>query len=179
MGVVVILAVVVASRIVAEKSKVVRYPLRALLGVSTAVDIDGSVAHMHGLFPTVSGKREGELRYDVPLSHPWFDEVQLSWENESAGKLTLVTFAPPADAKRFANQKEIADCLSRSLGAPEVEETDHLARENNYSWPGSKATAVLFPSFLWLKLQGPEGEPSVTLAQVVRTLDGCAPETAR
>src|SRR5262249_2655856 len=63
---------------VPEKSSEVRYPLRALLGVSTAIDVDGSQAHMKKLFPSVSSNRHAdELHFVVPLSHPWFGEAEL------------------------------------------------------------------------------------------------------
>jgi hypothetical protein len=163
-----------------EKTASVRYPMRSLLGVSTAVDIDGSKNHMLGLFPSIDSKRHGdELRYVVPLDHPWFSEVELGWKNERAGKLTSVSIRPPAGIDKFENQREIGDCLSRGLGKPEERETDHLAGEKSYFWGRHfpKAWANLYSSYLWLTFQNPQGMAPITLGDVVRTLDGCMPKT--
>ncbi|HXK18916.1 MAG TPA: hypothetical protein VNG33_13990 [Polyangiaceae bacterium] len=162
----------------AGKPAVVGYPMRSLLGVSVAVDIDGSRAHMGGLFPGIStGQLAGELRYSVPLSHRWFSVAELSWKNEKAGKLDSVAFRPPLGDDKFKNQKEIADCLSKGLGSPKVRELDHLAGELSYFWGPHFPTAWadLYASYLWLSFDDPKGVPPVTLAQVVRSLDGCAP----
>jgi hypothetical protein len=67
------------------------YPLESLLGVKSGVDIDGSHALMHDLFPTVSAGTHGvDLSYEVPLSHPWFGQAQFIWKNEKAGQLMNV-----------------------------------------------------------------------------------------
>jgi hypothetical protein len=165
-----------------EKTDDVRYPMRSLLGVRTAVDIDGSSAHMLELFPTISSKRRAdELQYSVPLSHPWFSRAELGWKNERAGKLTSVSFKPPAGDDKFKNQKEIGDCLAKGLGKPEVREIDHLAGEQSYFWGKHfpKAWANLYSGYLWLTFQSPEGIAPVTLTTVVRTLDGCTPQTSQ
>lgn len=159
-----------------EKSATLRYPLRSLLGVNTAVDIDGSRDHILGLFPAIESRRHGdELRYVVPLEHRWFREAELGWKNESAGKLTSVALNPPEGDDKFKNQKEIGDCLAKGLGKPEVRETDHLAGEQSYFWGKSfpKAWANLYSSYLWLTFQNPKGIAPVTFENVVRTLDGC------
>ena len=169
------------SRPPPEKTDDVRYPMRSLLGVRTAVDIDGSSAHMLELFPTVRSKRRAdELQYTVPLSHPWFDRAELGWKNERTGKLTSVSFKPPAGDDKFKNQKEIGDCLAKGLGKPEVREIDHLAGEQSYFWGKHfpKAWANLYSGYLWLTFQNPEGLAPVTLATVVRTLDACTPPTS-
>jgi hypothetical protein len=161
-----------------EKTAAVRYPLRSLLGVSTAVDIDGSRAHMLGLFPSIDSNRHGnELRYVVPLEHRWFSEAELGWKNERAGNLTSVTLRPPEGDERFKNQQQIGDCLAKGLGKPEVRETDHLAGERSYFWGKNfpRAWADLYTSYFWLTFQNPRGIAPVTLENVVRTLDGCTP----
>lgn len=163
-----------------EAAAAARYPLRSLLGVSTAVDIDGSKSHMLGLFPSIASKRHGdELRYVVPLDHPWFSEAELGWKNERAGKLTSVSFRPPDGVDKFENQPEIGDCLAKGLGKGEVRETDHLAGEKSYFWGRHfpKAWANLYSSYLWLTFQNPQGIAPITLGEVVRTLDGCTPKT--
>jgi hypothetical protein len=164
----------------AETAKV-RYPLRALLAVNTMVDVDASSAHMLGLFPTVSGSRSGELLFVVPVSHPWFREVELAWQNKRDGKLTSAIFRRPAQDEHFKNQKEIADCLAKRLGNPEVLETDHLAGEVTYRWAKQprKALVVLDNNYLSLELGVPQGDPPITFTELVRTLDGCAPEAPR
>jgi hypothetical protein len=160
----------------AEPPKTVRYPMRALLGISTTVDIDGSRAHLLSLFPTIESDRvAGDLRYTVPLSHRWFGELELRWKNERAGKLATVGFRPPLGDTKLKNQKEISECLTRGLGKPEVREIDHLAGELSYFWGRSfpKAWANLYTGYLWMSFQDPRGVAPVTFAQVVRTLDGC------
>ncbi|HEX6271887.1 MAG TPA: hypothetical protein VFZ53_02550 [Polyangiaceae bacterium] len=164
------------SRPVSEKTAPVRYPLRSLSGVDTSVDIDGSRAHLLGLFPGIDSKRHGdELRHVVPLEHPWFSAVELGWKNEPAGKLTSVAFKPPAGLDKFENQKEIGDCLAKGLGKPEIRVTDHLAGEQSYFWGRHfpKAWANLYSGYLWLTFQSPRGIAPVTFPDVVRTLDGC------
>lgn len=94
-----------------------RHPLRSLLVIDTKVDIDGSSLHLLGHFPSAESTRiAGELRFSVPLDHPWFGIAQLSWKNERRGKLTTVGFKPPLGDEKLKNQKEIADCLSKGLG---------------------------------------------------------------
>lgn len=162
-----------------EKAAAVRYPMRALLGVSTDVDIDGSRTHMLGLFPSIeSERRADELRYVVPVHHRWFSSVELGWKNERAGKLTSVSFRPPEGDDKFENQDEIADCLAKGLGKPEVRETDHLAGEKSHFWGRHfpKAWANLYSGYLWLTFRNPEGIAPVTLPVIVRTLDGCTPQ---
>ena len=171
-----------ASKPAPEKTTEVGYPMRSLLGVGTAVDIDGSNAHMLGLFPTITSKRRAdELNYTVPLSHPWFSAAELGWKNERAGKLTSVSFKPPAGDDKFKNQKEIGDCLAKGLGKPEVRVIDHVAGEQSYFWGRHfpKAWANLYSGYLWLTFKSPEGIAPVTLATVVRTLDGCTPQPLR
>ena len=161
------------------KPSQVRYPLRSLLGVSTVVDIDGSQGHMLGLFPAIESSRVADqLRYVVPLAHPWFSEAQLSWKNEKAGKLVSVGFRPPVGDDKLENQKEIADCLGRGLGKPEVRELDHLSGELSYFWGRHfpRAWADVYPGYLWLAFEDPKGIAPITFAQLVRTLDGCAPQ---
>lgn len=162
----------------AAPAAVKRYPMRALLGINTSVDIDGSRAHLLELFPTIESERvAGDLSYTVPLSHPWFREAELRWKNERAGKLATVGFRPPLGDSKLNNQKEISECLTRGLGKPEVREIDHLAGEVSYFWGRHfpKAWANLYTGYLWLSFEDPRGVAPVTFAQVVRTLDGCVP----
>jgi len=156
----------------------VRYPMRALLGINTAVDVDGSRAQLLGLFPELSSEQVAdEIRYTVPLNHRWFGEAELRWKNERAGKLSTVGFRPPTGDAKLQNQKQISDCLTQGLGKPEVRETDHLAGEVSYFWGSHfpKAWANLYTGYLWLSFEDPRGVAPVTFAQVVRTLDACAP----
>jgi len=158
----------------------VGYPLRSLLGTSTLVDIDGSRTHLLGLFPTIESSRVADqLRYVVPLDHPWFSQAELSWKNEKAGKLVSVGFRPPVSKAKLENQKEIADCLARGLGKPEVRELDHLSGELSYFWGRHfpRAWADVYPAYLWLAFEDPKGVAPITFAQVVRTLDDCTPHT--
>lgn len=160
----------------AAKAVEARYPLRSLLVIDTKVDVDGSSAHLRGHFPDVASTRiAGELRFSVPLDHPWFGSAQLSWKNEKRGKLTTVGFKPPLGDEKLKNQKEIADCLSKGLGKPEVREIDHLAGELSYFWGKHfpKAWANLYSGYLWLSFEDPRGVAPITLPQVVRALDGC------
>jgi len=157
-----------------------RYPLKSLLGVNAGVDIDGSRALMHDLFPTVSAGTHGvDLSYEVPLSHSWFGTAQLIWKNERAGQLINVGLRPPQGDQRFKNQREIGECLVRGLGKAEVRETDHLKGEFSYFWGKSfpRAWANLYSGYLWLVFETPKGVPPITLERVVRTLNDC-PETA-
>lgn len=154
-----------------------QYPMRSLLGVSPTVDVDGSRAHLASLFPSVTSSQLGdELRFVVPLSHPWFSEAELHWKNEKMGKLVSVAFRPPQGKDKLENQKEISECLSKGLGKPEVRETDHLAGELSYFWGAHwpKAWLDLYSTYLWLAFEDPKGVAPITLAQVVHTLDGCA-----
>src|SRR6188768_3039126 len=154
------------------------YPLRSLLGVNVAVDIDGSSQHMKSLFPDVESNRVADqLRFAVPVKHPWFGHVELSWKNERAGKLVTVGFKPPLASDKLANPKQIADCLSTGLGKPQVREVDHLSGEMSYFFGKGfpKAWANVYSGYVWLAFEDPRGVPPVTFAQVVRTLDGCKP----
>jgi hypothetical protein len=164
----------------AENPVLVRYVMGSLLGIRTTVDIDESRAHLLGLFPTIRSSRiSDELRYVVPLSHRWFDAAELGWKNERAGKLASVAFRPPVGELKLKNQKEIADCLAKGLGKPEVREIDHLAGDLTYFWGKHfpKAYASLYSGYLWLSFEDPKGVAPVTFEQVVRTLDACAPQT--
>jgi hypothetical protein len=158
----------------------VRYVMGSLLGITPTVDIDESRAQVLGLFPTIRSSRiSNELRYVVPLSHRWFDAAELGWKNERAGKLASVAFRPPVGELKLKNQKEIADCLTKGLGKPEVREIDPLAGDLTYFWGKHfpKAYASLYSGYLWLSFEDPKGVAPVTFEQVVRTLDGCAPQT--
>lgn len=156
----------------------VRYPMRALLAINTTTDIDASREHLLGLFPTITSERvAGDLSYKVPLSHPWFGEAELRWKNERAGKLATVGFRPPPGDAKLTNQKQISECLTGGLGKPQVREIDHLAGELSYFWGRAfpRAWANLYTGYLWMSFEDPRGVAPVTFAQVVRTLDGCAP----
>jgi hypothetical protein len=158
------------------KPREARYALRSLLGIDATVDIDASRAHLRALFPSIESTQiAGQLRYIVPLDHPWFGEAQLSWKNERRGRLATVGFRPPLGNDKLQNQKQIADCLGQGLGKPEVRETDHLAGELSYFWSKAfpKAWANLYSGYLWLAFEDPKGVAPVTLSQVVRTLDRC------
>lgn len=154
------------------------YPLRSLLGVNVNVDIDGSIAHMRGLFPDVESKRiAGQLSFPVPVKHPWFGVVELSWKNEKAGKLATVGFRPLPGSDKLSNPKQIADCLAKGLGKPEAREVDHLSGEMSYFFGKGfpRAWANVYSGYVWMAFEDPRGVPPVTFPQVVRTLDGCAP----
>jgi hypothetical protein len=160
----------------ADKPAEVRYPLRSLLGINGAVDIDGSREHLLGLFPSVASSRVADqLRYVIPLAHPWFGAAELSWKNERAGKLSSVALRPPAGHGKLENQKEIADCLGKGLGKPEVREIDHLAGDVSYFWGRHfpRAWANLYSGYFWLTFRDPKGVAPITFTQVLRTLDGC------
>jgi hypothetical protein len=163
---------------VAAKPTPAGYPLRSLLGINVAVDIDGSSAHMKSLFPDVESNRVADqLRFAVPLEHPWFGHVELSWKNERAGKLVTVGFKPPLASDKLANPKQIADCLGTGLGKPEAREVDHLSGEMSYFFGKGfpKAWANVYSGYVWLAFEDPRGVPPVTFAQVVRTLERCTP----
>lgn len=151
--------------------------MRSLLAINPMVDIDSSRAHLLGLFPTVKSVVRADLSYRVPLDHPWFDAVELTWKNEKGGKLASVAFRPPRGDERFKNQKEISDCLAKSLGKPLVREINHLAGELSYFWGAHfpKAWANVYSGYLWLAFLDPKGVAPVTLPQVVRSLATCAP----
>jgi hypothetical protein len=170
-----------APKITAEPAvAATRYPMGSLLGVSSTVDVDGSRAHLASLFPGVTSSQiADELRFVVPLSHPWFSEAELHWKNEKMGRLVSVAFRPTQGHDKFPNQKEISECLSKSLGKPDVRETDHLAGELSYFWGPHfpKAWLDLYSTYLWLAFEDPKGVAAITLTQVVRTLDGCASST--
>jgi hypothetical protein len=155
----------------------VRYPLRSLLGIDPLVDIDGSRAHLLGIFPTITSEARVDLSYRLPLDHPWFSAVELHWKNEKDGKLVSVAFKPPLGDEKFKNQKEIADCLAKGLGKPLVREINHLAGEVSYFWGAHfpKAWANVYSGYLWLTFQNPKGVAPVTFLQVVRSLDACTP----
>lgn len=162
----------------APKPVAVGYPLRSLLGVNVTVDIDGSTAHMRGLFPEVESSRVADqLRFAVPLEHPWFGLAELSWKNEKAGKLVTVGFKPPLGSDKLGNPKQIADCLSKGLGKPEAREVDHLSGEMSYFFGKGfpKAWANVYAGYVWMAFEDPRGVAPVTFGQVVRTLDSCAP----
>jgi DNA-directed RNA polymerase subunit RPC12/RpoP len=155
----------------------VGFPLGALLGVNPKVDIDGSRAHLLGLFPGISSEaRADQLQYTVPLRHPWFSAAELNWKNEKDGPLVSVALRPPKGDPAFKNQNEIADCLARGLGKPQIKELNHLAGELSYFWGSHfpKAWADLYSSYLWLAFEAPQGVAPVTFSNVVRTLDGCS-----
>jgi hypothetical protein len=156
-----------------------RYPLRALLDIDLTVDVDASSAHLLQLFPTVTPRRHaGDLRYEVPLDHPWFGEAELAWKNERAGRLAKVALRPPKGDDKFKNQAQIAACLTVGLGSAEVRETDHLAGERSYFWGRHfpKAWADLYSGYLWLELRDPKGIAPITLPKLLRTLDACPPK---
>jgi len=156
------------------------YSLESLLGVKAGVDIDGSHAIMHDLFPTVSAGTHGvDLSYEVPLSHPWFGEAQFIWKNEKAGHLINVGLRPPKGELRFKNQREIGECLVKGLGKAEVRETDHLKGEFSYFWGKQfpRVWANLYSGYLWLVFETPKPLPPITLERVIRTVKDC-PATA-
>ncbi len=156
------------------------YPLRSLLELDVTVDIDGSRAHLLALFPTIGSEPGADkLVYRLPLQNPWFGAVEMSWNNEKAGRLTNVRFDPPRGDERFKNQKQIGDCLARGLGKPEVRELNHLTGELSFFWGARfpKAWADLYSGYLRLAFENPKGAPPMTFGQVVRSLDACAPGT--
>jgi hypothetical protein len=152
------------------------YPLRSLLAIDPRVDVDGSRAHLLGLFPGVSGSTEtSNLRFTLPLDHPWFRDVSLEWENEKGGKLRSASFRPPAQGTEFPNQREIRDCLAKRLGQPEDRETNHLAGEHSYFWGKywPRASLNLHKSGLYLSFDGSTGMGPITLRGVAGALDAC------
>ena len=155
----------------------VKYELASLLRINaTTVDVDGAQAHMLALFPTVAAERSSVgLAFKVPLNDPWFKEAELSWSNEKSGMLKSMALRPAGEGW-FRNQKEIADCLAKSLGKPKEQEIDHLSHETSYiflaHWP--KAYVDVYASYLWLSFEYSTGIGTATFANVVKTLDGCA-----
>ncbi|MBM4359923.1 MAG: hypothetical protein FJ096_17605 [Deltaproteobacteria bacterium] len=85
---------------------------------------------------TLPGTRADErTSFTVYTSHANLRRVMLSWENKAGGKLEGVHVSD-LHSVDFGNERQaaLAACLERTLGKPEIQETDHAKREVSYGF---------------------------------------------
>ena len=98
-------------------------------------DIDGAKAMlgkaMKGTVVTTDG-----YRYELMLAQAPLPRVAFSWDNRKGGKLSSISFSTSAWQSLDKALPKVAACLAKTLGAPEVDETDHVKKKVSYRFKG-------------------------------------------
>jgi ribosomal protein S27E len=97
-------------------------------------DTDGARAYVPSTFPGAHEEIFIDLSFTVPLDHPWFREIELSWPNEAGGTMEGASLRPPPGQQHLADQLAVKRCLDSALGQGERRVQDHLAGTWSASW---------------------------------------------
>lgn len=106
-------------------------PIVELAKLDPDVDVDGAQKAVVAIFPGATVQKAGGLDFTVPLDHPVWREVELSWPNEKAAKLQRMYFRP--QGQKVKAQAQLAKCFEKALGTTaRTMESDHLAKKVDY-----------------------------------------------
>jgi hypothetical protein len=166
---------VVMDALVGAKSLVGVDELRRVLGTGYAasdlarVDIGADVDHAEAMLEKALGgavSTDNGERFVIRLAGTPLPLVTFNWQNSKGGKLSSVSFYSPGQ-KPLGNaaQAKIAACLTKTLGAPEIHEVDHLKQTVYYSY--ARMVSLYDP---YISVSGVD---AATWKALVSALDGC------
>ncbi len=147
------------------------YPLARLTEIDFELPVESAEREMHRVFPGAVSAAE---RHDVGLGHPWIDNAMVLWQNSARGKFDRVNlyFAPTFDFK--AQREDVARCLTPVLGAPRVNETNHLAGEVTLTFSGGPDDPRVHVSHqVVLVHPAPNGSVKASVSKVLTALAAC------
>ena len=125
------------------------YTLGSLAQFDPTTTIDQVRARLPSLFPGAIEDRSSSLNYEIPLAHPWFGLVGLSWNNEQGGLLRSVTFWPPTGLEALADQTAVRRCVGEMFGQPTTRELDHLEGTWYANWePAGLNSVSVYPNLM-------------------------------
>lgn len=153
-------------------------PITELGKLDVGVVVDDAEKAVLAIFPGASVRKSGGLTFTVPLAHPVWREVELSWQNEKNAKLQRMYFRPLGQSVK--GQAELAKCLEKALGTkPRIIEADHLAKKQDYDFklPGG-GELRLYEHMLMLTVNAWWGAPIGKAAwpKNLASIDGCGRE---
>jgi hypothetical protein len=114
-----------------KKALGIGYSWAELAAVDVTADFDSAPAMFERVLPG-AGRDQGTA-YSVFTSHAVLRQVRFSFENKARGKLTGIHVSDLGSSD-FGQERQaaIAGCLTRTLGKPEIRETNHAANERAY-----------------------------------------------
>ncbi len=134
---------VVIDALLGAKPSVTNDELRRVLGAGYAVsdlarvdievEVDVAAAMLQKALNGAVNTDDGQ-RFTIQLAGTPLPQVSLSWTNSKGGKLSSGTFYSADQKTLGAGQAKVAACLTKTLGTPEIHETDHLKKTVYYSF---------------------------------------------
>lgn len=153
------------------------YPLSRLADLDLRYDVDGARAYVPATFPGSHEEILIDLDFEVPLSHPWFGQIELSWANEKGGQLEGATLWPVPGSQKLTSQDAVARCLDASLGPGERRIQDHLAGTWSGTWELKDGTWVSLPDhalYIHLDARGRKAaDRTASWRKIIGALDRC------
>lgn len=121
-----------ASLDAATRERLSGYTLARAATAEVTGTVEGAFRTVAAVLPATSANLSSGLSVKVPLDHPWFRSVTLTWKNEPNGRLESMQIWSLRE--RFEDPEAIARCLTPLAGEPEVSVSDHLRNERTWRW---------------------------------------------
>ncbi len=110
------------------------YDMGDLAAMDLRYDVDSVRAYMPSVFPGAHEAVFSGLDFTIPLAHPWFGQVELSWPNQAGGTIESAGLRPAPGHQSFPDPLPIRQCLDKALGQGEVRVDDHLKGSWSARW---------------------------------------------
>ncbi len=153
------------------------YPLADVGKLDPQLSVDVAEKTVLEKFP---GARRGSsgsgVNMDVPVDHPWLLSLELAWPNQKGGVLESLSAHPAGGYDQLGPRVgDFARCLTKTFGAPKVNDTDYLKKKKSYDFklPGDMTVTLNEYS---LTLRAGWGDKKIdrqTLQAFTKALDGC------
>lgn len=112
------------------------YALGEVLKLDLEADIDQADAATKKVYPGAVRNLFIDLNYVVAIDHPWYSQIEISWNNKKGAKVKELELRPPVGtSNKWPSQKAVDDCMLAAFGKPErVYEGQHLGGSRDTTW---------------------------------------------
>lgn len=143
--------------------------------------LDDATSSLEKLFPGMLRNPKGSNTYEIPVRHPVFDHVRLTWDNAEGGKLQTATFFVSSAEPTIPNHGGVAKCIGNRAGQMEERVQDHARGIKSYQWKTPKLGGLMLGRHnLTIQVYGwlPKGKhPSQESWKSVLSVVGSCPAT--
>lgn len=145
-------------------------PLGVLANLDLSTNLDGADSAVTALAPGSEREVGSDVEYGVAVDHPWFENVELRWDNEPGGVLLMAIFHGHQHVA--LDPFAVVACLKPVFGDPEERITNYAEGRRDYEWPNgvSQSMGALRVSF------GPHvgtGLDQASWSSMIHALEAC------